>query len=92
MWRVIRIDEADYGCEERLPGEPLIALVTIANDEGKIVRFECPDNWLINQEIDEGDEWPEDIETIDYEAEQVSRMNDWMENYYQAIEEFNENS
>ena len=23
MWTIARIDEADYGCEERLPGELL---------------------------------------------------------------------
>jgi hypothetical protein len=22
MWTIARIDEADFGCEERLPGEP----------------------------------------------------------------------
>lgn len=22
MWTIKRIDEADFGCEERLPGEP----------------------------------------------------------------------
>lgn len=27
MWTIKRIDEADFGCEERLPGEPLMVLV-----------------------------------------------------------------
>ena len=34
MWSVTRIDEADYGCEERMPGEPLLVLVTMAPATG----------------------------------------------------------
>ena len=33
MWTVSRIDECDFGCEERLPGEPLMVLVTLESDE-----------------------------------------------------------
>lgn len=29
MWTIKRIDEADFGCEERLPGEPLMVLVSL---------------------------------------------------------------
>ena len=39
MWSVTRIDEADYGCEERMPGEPLLVLVTIESDDGRMCRF-----------------------------------------------------
>ena len=46
MWSVTRIDEADYGCEERMPGEPLLVLVTIESDDGRMCRFECAENWL----------------------------------------------
>lgn len=62
MWTIQRIDEADYGCEERLPGEPLMAFVTLENDMGEILQFEMPDNWLLTQGLNEGDEWPEDVE------------------------------
>lgn len=64
MWSVTRIDEADYGCEERMPGEPLLVLVTIESDDGRMCRFECAENWLLQQGIDEGDEWPEDVGRI----------------------------
>ncbi len=37
MWFVSRIAEADYGCEERMPGEPFKVLVTFESDE----RREC---------------------------------------------------
>ena len=49
MWTIHRIDEVDYGCEERLPGEPLMALVTLENEIGEIISFEMPDNWLLMQ-------------------------------------------
>lgn len=61
MWTIHRIDEVDYGCEERLPGKPLMALVTLENEIGEIISFEMPDNWLLMQGLNEGDEWPEEI-------------------------------
>ncbi|MCR5271762.1 MAG: hypothetical protein K6E13_02065 [Lachnospiraceae bacterium] len=94
MWKVLRIEEADYGCEERLPGEPLMVLVTIENEIGQMARFECADNWLLLQGIDEGDEWPEDIEEIDAEEERAGQraglMSEWLDNYYKAMEEMDE--
>ena len=35
MWTIKRIDEADFGCEERLPGEPLMVLVSLECDDGR---------------------------------------------------------
>ena len=55
MWTIQQISEADYGCEERLPGEPLMVLVTLESDIGEILQFEMPDNWLLMQGLDEGD-------------------------------------
>lgn len=62
MWTIARIDDADYGCEERLPGEPLMVLVTIEHEDGKRLQFEVKDDWLMEQGLDEGDEWTGDIE------------------------------
>lgn len=87
MWSVTRIDEADYGCEERMPREPLLVLVTIESDDGRMCRFECAENWLLQQGIDEGDEWPEDIEQVEADREQIDRMSEWMNKYYEAVEE-----
>lgn len=91
MWTVKRIDEADYGCEERLPGEPLMVLVTIENEDGRVCQFECAENWLTIQDIGKGDEWPEDIEAIDTAQERIENMSDWMDKYYNAIEEMDDN-
>ncbi len=32
MWIVKHIYESDYGCEERMPGEPLTSLVMLESD------------------------------------------------------------
>lgn len=56
MWTIKRIDEADFGCEERLPGEPLMVLVSLESDDGRVIQFEAADNWLTVQELSEGDE------------------------------------
>lgn len=88
MWTISRIEEADYGCEERLPGEPLMVLVTLTNEYGEMIRFEAAENWIELQGLDEGDEWPEDIEESD---DNTARQDEWMENYYRAVEEMEEN-
>ena len=36
MWTIKRIDEADFGCEERLPGEPLMVLVSLRAMTGEL--------------------------------------------------------
>lgn len=90
MWTITSIEEADFGCEERMPGEPLMVLVTIENDFGREVTFECADNWLIAQDLDEGDEWPEDIDELENTDRIPDKMNQWMDDYYKAVEEMDE--
>lgn len=87
MWTVKRIDESDFGCEERLPGEPLMVLVTIKSDDGRECSFECAEDWLLNQQIDEGDEWPENIEAIEEDKQRLNSMSEWMDGYYDALDE-----
>lgn len=90
MWTISRIDEADYGCEERLPGEPLMLLITLENEAEEVIQFEVAENWIEMQGLDEGDEWPEDIETEDEEAVNAENRARWMENYYRALQEMEE--
>ncbi len=87
MWTISRIDEDDYGCEERLPGEPLMLLITLENESGETIRFQAPESWIIDQGLDEGDEWPEDIDAEDPESEKAEKQAEWMEKYYEALEE-----
>ena len=90
MWTIARIDEADYGCEERLPGEPLMLLITLESENGEVIQFEVAENWIEMQGLDEGDEWPEDIEAVDVDDEKAAIQNEWMDNYYKAIQEMEE--
>lgn len=90
MWTISRIDEADYGCEERLPGEPLMLLITLENEAEEVIQFEVAENWIEMQGLDEGDEWPEDIEAEDEEAVNAENQARWMENYYRALQEMEE--
>ena len=91
MWNVSRIEEADYGCEERMPGEPLMALVTLESDDGSVCRFEVSKDWLAYQGLEEGDEWPEDLDEADKDAKKAEMMSAWMENYLDALSEMDEN-
>ena len=85
MWYVSRIEEADYGCEERMPGEPLMALVTLESDDGRECQFEVSEDWLMYQGIEEGDEWPEDLDETDEASKKAKMMSAWMDNYMDAL-------
>ena len=53
-YRVVRIDEPDFGCEGRPDGEPALAKVYLESEDGeKIERME-PDAMLYQKEINEG--------------------------------------
>lgn len=91
MWTIKRIDEADFGCEERMPGEPLMALVTLECDDGREEQLEVADQWLTMMGLDEGDEWPEELaEAADSQVEQINKQSQWMDNYLDALEEMEE--
>ena len=57
MWKIKQIAEADFGCEERLPGETLKCLVILENENGETRRLEVEDEWLTEQGLDEGSTW-----------------------------------
>ena len=59
MWKIKHIFDGDYGCEERSESEnPTVTLVN-ENNEKKIISVE--DKWLMDNNLDEGDEWPENL-------------------------------
>jgi len=87
VWTVISIDEDDYGCEERMPGEPLTVIVTLECEDGRRCQLRVADSWLINQEIEEGDEWPQDPEEDEPWVESGDKQAQWMDNYLDALEE-----
>jgi len=59
MWKIKQIFEADYGCEERAPGEKQKVIVLLENEEGKQREAEVEDEWLVGRNLDEGSVWPE---------------------------------
>ena len=59
-WKVKRIQEGDYGCEERLDEERNLVLVTLENDAGLTRQLTADDDWLYAMGIDEGSNWPEE--------------------------------
>lgn len=89
MWTVKCIRESDYGCEERSIGEIDMVIVYLESDDGRECQFEVADSFLRMQDINEGDEWPEDLEDSRFE-DTVKKQQDFMENYYDAIEEYEE--
>ena len=43
MWKIKHIYEADYGCEERQPGEKLKCLLELENETGQVRKLEVED-------------------------------------------------
>lgn len=87
MWTIKHIYESDFGCEERMPGEPLTVLVVLESDTGEVMQVEVAENWLSFMELDEGDDWPQEL--IDEEIklqDKSEKQSKWMDNYLDAIE------
>lgn len=90
MWTIVSIDESDYGCEERLPGEPKMLLIALENDGGERIQFEAPEIWIDTQGLNEGDEWPELIEDESLDDIRAASQSEWIERYNNAIQELKE--
>ena len=58
-WIVKRIQEADYGCEERPEGEKTKVIVTLSDTAGRRKELLVEDDWLYEKGIDEVSSWPE---------------------------------
>ena len=55
-YSVIRIDEdLDFGCEERMAGNPVMAMVTLQDSAGKQTIVRQPDQMLYDRLIEAGD-------------------------------------
>ena len=67
-----------------------MVLITLESDDGRQCRFEVAEDWLISQGIDEGDEWPEDIDEADQDSIKAKMMSAWMDNYMDALREMDE--
>ena len=55
-YTVKRIDEdLDFGCEERIEGTLVMAVVTLVDEEAHEMRLRVPDQMLYSRDINEGD-------------------------------------
>ena len=54
-YRVLRIDEQLYGCEELPAGQPVLCDVTLTDAAGAVRILPYPDKELTRLGIDEGD-------------------------------------
>ena len=56
IYSVIRIDEdLDFGCEERMAGNPVMAVVALQDSTGKQTIIRQPDQMLYDRQIEVGD-------------------------------------
>ena len=60
-WIVKRIQEDDYGCEERPDNRKVTVIVTLTDEKGQERLLRVEDDWLYANGIDEGDRWPVDF-------------------------------
>lgn len=57
IFKVQKIEEdIDFGCEERMYDEPVMAVVTLQDEAGAEKRVKMPDQLLYDREINEGDQ------------------------------------
>ena len=62
-WMVKRIQEDDFGCEERPDDTKTQVLVTLADENGQERLIRVDDEWLYKNGIDEGSCWPKVVDT-----------------------------
>lgn len=57
IFKVQKIEEdIDFGCEERMDDEPVMAVVALQDEAGAEKRVKMPDQLLYDREINEGDQ------------------------------------
>lgn len=54
LYKIVRIQEADYGCEERMPDAPVNSVLLLEDMDGNQLSGEVVDDDLVKQGIEEG--------------------------------------
>ena len=57
MWKIKHIFDGDYGCEELTQNDRTKVTVTLINENNEKKILAVEDQWLIDNDLDEGDEW-----------------------------------
>ena len=60
-WKVRKIMEDDYGCEERTDEEMDQVIVLLENEKGESISLKARDSLLSRMGIDEGSAWPGEL-------------------------------
>ena len=60
MWRIKQIFDGNYGCEELQPGQKPKVSVTLVDDAGNEKFVSVEDDWLTENGLDVGSEWPKE--------------------------------
>lgn len=61
MWKATKILEGDYGCEERMPGEPKNVIVYLADESGNEIQKLVDDDWRYENDIVPGSNWEYEV-------------------------------
>ena len=61
MWKIKQIFDGDYGCEELQPGQRPKVLITLVDDAGDEKLVSVEDDWLTENGLDVGAEWPSGV-------------------------------
>ena len=103
IYKIIRIDEDDYGCEER-PDDyvPMVQVRVRSIEENDFGEYDeqivlMEDSVMYERNLDEGDEcvlgfdgelYPAGVEFDDKECVDSSiKQSEWMDSYLEAVEE-----
>lgn len=57
----MQIFDGDYGCEELVPGAKTKVSVTLENERGEQKYISAEDEWLVENNLDIGSEWPKEM-------------------------------
>ena len=60
MWKIKQIFDGGYGCEELQPGQKPKVSVTLVDDAGNKKFVSVEDDWLTENGLDVGSEWPKE--------------------------------
>jgi hypothetical protein len=58
--KIKQIFDGDYGCEELQPGQKPKVSVTLVDDAGNEKFVSVEDDWLTENGLDVGSEWPKE--------------------------------
>lgn len=61
MWKIKKIFDGDYGCDELGPGQRPKVSVTLMDDAGNEKLVSVEDEWLMENGLDVGSEWPSGV-------------------------------